>query len=71
MARPGPASASPFPAGLASHPVSFRLRQRQKNVARPAGRLERLGPLCSKLVSTGARCGSSLHRGPGEGEKAS
>lgn len=27
VARPGPAS--PFPAGLASHPVSFRLRQRR------------------------------------------
>lgn len=27
MARPGPAS--PFPAGPASHPVSFRLRQSQ------------------------------------------
>lgn len=69
MARPGPAS--PFPAGPASHPRLLPPPPEPRNVARPAGRLERLGSLSSQFMSIGARCGSSHCGILGEGKKTS
>lgn len=69
MARPGPAS--PFPAGPASHPVSFRLRQRRGMWRGRLGGSNAWVPLRSQFASAEARCESSRCGDLGEGEKSS
>ena len=71
LARPGPAS--PFPAGPASHPVSFRLRQRRGMWRGRLGSSDawvRSAP-SSRAQGAGARCGSSRRRNLGEGKQVS